>query len=134
VGYSRVVRAGELAWVAGSTAMVNGELVGEGDAFRQTIEAFGVAAVALESVGMSLQDAVRTRMSIVDRALARDVCRAHFEIFDAIRPVSTLVVVAGLVDERMLVEVEVDACRPESAPGSRRHPGRGAGPPRRDRT
>lgn len=109
VGYSRVVRAGELAWVAGSTAVVDGQLRGEGDAHQQALVAFGVALRALESVGMTAVDTVRTRMYIVDRALADDVCRAHFEIFEAVRPVSTLVVVAGLLDERMLVEVELDA-------------------------
>ncbi len=115
VGYSRVVRSGELAWVAGCTAVVDGAIVGEGDAYRQTLEAFDVARTALESVGMRLSDAVRTRMYVVDRSAADEVGRAHSELFDAIRPVSTMVVVAGLIDPRLLVEIEIDACRPRTA-------------------
>lgn len=117
VGYSRVVRAGELAWVAGCTAMVDGVLVGEGDPYRQTVAAFEVAERALESVGLSLADAVRTRMYVVDSASADEVGRAHSELFDLIRPASTMVVVAGLIEPRLLVEIEVDACRPTGASG-----------------
>lgn len=111
VGYSRVVRAHSLAWVAGCTAVIDGQVVADGDAFTQTVESFGVAGRALKSVGMTLADVVRTRMFIVDRALADDVGRAHAQIFGGIKPAATLVVVAGLIDPRLLVEIEVDAYR-----------------------
>ena len=109
VGYSRVVRADSLAWVAGCTAVIDGQVVAEGDAFTQTLESFGVAGRALESVGMTLADVVRTRMFVVDRTVADDVGRAHAQIFGGIKPAATLVVVAGLIDPRLLVEIEVDA-------------------------
>ena len=111
VGYSRVVRGGPHAWVAGSTALVDGQLVAEGDAFGQATAAFGVALGALNRVGMQASDVVRTRMYVVDAGLVGDVGRAHAQLFGQIRPAATLVVVSGLVDPRLLVEVEVDAYR-----------------------
>jgi enamine deaminase RidA (YjgF/YER057c/UK114 family) len=111
VGYSRVVRAGGHAWVAGSTAMVDGEVAAEGDPHGQTLAAFRVALKALEGVGLGAADVVRTRMYVVTAECADPVGRAHAELFGAVRPVSTLVVVKGLIDPRLLVEVEVDAFR-----------------------
>ena len=111
MGYSRVVRAGPHAWVAGSTALVDGQLVAEGDAFGQATAAFGVALGALNRVGLQASDVVRTRMYVVDAGLVGDVGRAHAQLFGQIRPAATLVVVSGLVDPRLLVEVEVDAYR-----------------------
>jgi enamine deaminase RidA (YjgF/YER057c/UK114 family) len=83
----------------------------EGDAYAQTIEAFGVVRRALEQAGLGLDDVVRTRMYLADMAHEADVARAHSELFDTVRPAATLVAIAGFVDARMLIEVEVDAYR-----------------------
>jgi enamine deaminase RidA (YjgF/YER057c/UK114 family) len=64
---------------------------------------------ALEQVGASLQDVVRTRVYVVRLDDWRDVARAHGEVFGTIRPANTLVQVAGLVDDGPLVEIEADA-------------------------
>ena len=114
VGYSRVVRAGSFAWVAGSTAMVDAQIVSEGNAYGQTIASFEVALQALARVGMEPTDVVRTRMYVIAADLADDVGRAHAELFGKIRPAATLVVVKALIDPRMLIEVEVDAYRVET--------------------
>lgn len=114
-GYARVVVAGPHAWVAGSTATVDGDVVHEGDAHAQTLTAFGVAVDALAAAGFGIDTVVRTRMFAVDRADLDAVGRAHGEVFGAVRPASTAVVVAGLVDPRMLVEVELDAFDPGAA-------------------
>lgn len=114
-GYSRVVRAGSLAWVAGTTAVIDGQLVAEGDAYGQASAAFELALDALAKVDMKPADVVRTRMYVTDVDLADDVCRAHVELFGTIRPVATLVVVKALIDPRMLVEVEVDAYSSQTA-------------------
>jgi enamine deaminase RidA (YjgF/YER057c/UK114 family) len=50
-------------------------------------------------------------MYVTDRAHADAVGRAHGEVFGAVRPVATMVIVAGLLDPAMLVEVEVEAYR-----------------------
>ena len=110
VGYSRVVRAGAHVWVAGCTATLpDGSLSGLGDAEAQARQAFANVAAALERAGAGLGDLVRTRMYVTDRDHAAAVTRVHGEVLGDVRPVTALVVVAGLLDARMLVEVEADA-------------------------
>lgn len=109
VGYSRAVRVGNSAWIAGTTATVKGEVVGVGDAYEQTRVAFEIALAALRTAGMETQHVVRTRMYITDIADFDEVGRAHKEIFDVVRPVATMVQVAGLVRPEHLVEIEIDA-------------------------
>ncbi len=109
VGYSRAVRIGDSAWVAGTTATVEGEVVGVGDAYEQTRVAFGIALAALATAGMETQHVVRTRMYVTDIADFDEVGRAHKEIFDAVRPVATMVQVVALARPEHLVEVEIDA-------------------------
>ena len=111
-GYSRVVVTGTHAWVAGCTSVVDGEMAHEGDAAAQARVAFGNATAALEQAGFSIDDVVRTRMYVVDIAANNDaVASVHGQVFADVRPATALIGVAGLLDPRMLVEVEVDACR-----------------------
>jgi len=112
VGYSRVVAGAEHAWTAGCTAMVDGELVGVGDAYLQALTAFRTGLAALERAGFPPGSVVQTRMYVVDvRANHEAVGRAHSAVFDAVRPAATMVGVAELIDPRMLVEVELVAHR-----------------------
>jgi len=111
VGYSRAVVAGPWVLVAGSTSTVDGEVLHEGDAHAQALEAFGVARRALEEAGLTLDDVVRTRMYLADIGDQDAVGRAHHELFAHVRPAATMVEVSRFVDPRMLVEVEVDAYR-----------------------
>ena len=108
-GYSRVVRAGKLALTAGCTATVDGEIVHVGDAAAQTATALRIALDALAEVGARPTDVVRTRMYVVDRSYADEIGRAHNAVFGAVRPVATMVVVAGLLHPDHLVEIEVEA-------------------------
>jgi enamine deaminase RidA (YjgF/YER057c/UK114 family) len=108
-GYSRVVRVGKLAITAGCTATVDGVVAHVGDAVAQTATALRIALESLAEVGAGPGDVVRTRMYVVDRAYADEVGRAHNAVFGAVRPVATLVVVAGLLHPDHLVEVEVEA-------------------------
>ena len=108
-GYSRVVRVGPLAVTAGCTAVVDGVLEGKGDAGLQTRIAIGAALAALTGVGVRPEEVVASRLSITDRTFAEDVGLAHGEIFGTIRPVATMVIVQGLLDPEMLVEVELTA-------------------------
>jgi enamine deaminase RidA (YjgF/YER057c/UK114 family) len=109
IGYSRAVVAGPFVLVSGCTALLHGTVQHEGDPHGQTLSAFNVVERALAAVGCSLADVVQTRMYLTHISDQEEVGRAHAELFGAIRPASTMVQVAGLVDPRMLVEVEAIA-------------------------
>jgi enamine deaminase RidA (YjgF/YER057c/UK114 family) len=111
-GYCRVVLAGPWALTAGTTATGSeGEVLHPGDPYRQALAAFGIALKALAGAGVRREQVIRTRMYVTDRAHQPAVGRAHLELFVAVRPVATMVVVAGLADPGHLVEVEVEAWR-----------------------
>ncbi|MFD7729004.1 RidA family protein [Kitasatospora phosalacinea] len=111
-GFSRAVVAGDFVLVAGCTAYDDGVPVHEGDPYEQTLAAFAVALDALARHGLTAADVVRTRMYLTHVRDCDEVGRAHKELFDQVRPVTTMVVVQALTDSRMMVEVEVEAHRP----------------------
>jgi enamine deaminase RidA (YjgF/YER057c/UK114 family) len=82
-----------------------------GDAAAQARAALTIIERALVDAGFALTDVVRTRMYVVDPADADTVARVHGEVFRDIRPASTLVVVRGLIEPQMLVEIEAEARR-----------------------
>jgi enamine deaminase RidA (YjgF/YER057c/UK114 family) len=111
VGYSRVVVRGEAAWVSGTTSTVDGEVVHAGDAAAQTRQVLATIAACLERAGFALTDVVRTRMFVTDISRWEEIGRVHGEVFGDVRPATTMVQVAALIDPAMLVEVEADAVR-----------------------
>jgi enamine deaminase RidA (YjgF/YER057c/UK114 family) len=114
VGYSRVVRVGPWVAVAGTAAAdANGKVVAPGDAYAQTVFIFRKIETALSKAGARLEHVVRTRMFVTDIGDWEAVGKAHAEFFHDIKPAATLVQVRGLLDPRMLVEIEADAIVPE---------------------
>ena len=111
-GYSRAVAVGDSCWVAGTTDEgPDGSSRHPGDAAGQARAAYGIALAALDEAGFQAADVVRTRMYIVRAEDATAVAGVNGEVFEAIRPASTLVRVAGLIHPSMLVEVELEARR-----------------------
>lgn len=104
VGYSRAVRTGPHIAVAGTT--------GSGDGVaEQTREALRRIDIALQKVGATLKDVVRTRIYVTDISMWKDVGAVHAEVFGEILPVATMVEVSALISPELLVEIEVDAYR-----------------------
>jgi enamine deaminase RidA (YjgF/YER057c/UK114 family) len=104
-----VVRAGNWALTAGTTATGPDGVLHPGDAYAQTVAAFMIALDALQAAGVPRTAVVRTRMYVTDIADAEAVGQAHAELFGTVRPVATMVEVGALADPGHLIEVEVEA-------------------------
>jgi enamine deaminase RidA (YjgF/YER057c/UK114 family) len=111
VGYSRAVAAGDFVFVSGCTSVDGAEFVHEGDAYAQTAQALRNVAGALDRLGLGLADVVRTRVYVTDISRWEEYGRAHGAAFGDVMPATSMIEVSGLVDPRMLVEVEAVAYR-----------------------
>jgi enamine deaminase RidA (YjgF/YER057c/UK114 family) len=114
IGFSAAARAGEWVHVAGTTAVDGArEIVGGDDPAAQAREVLRKIGVALEAAGAGLQDVVRTRIYLTDAADWEAVGRVHGEAFADIRPAASMLVI-GLLDPRMRVEIEAVAYAPSA--------------------
>ncbi len=110
IGYSRAVQAGSLVFVSGTTASgPDGNLVGIGDPYAQTVQAIKNIGAALEKLGLGLESVVRTRVFVTDIKEWEKIGKAHGEFFGDIRPAMAMVEVKALISPDMLVEIEADA-------------------------
>ncbi len=109
VGYSRAVKVGNIIEVAGTTAMDGDTFVGKDDLYVQTKYIFQKIEMALQQLGGSLNDVVRTRMFVTNIGNWEMAGKAHGEFFSAIKPVATMVEVNRLINEDLLIEIEVTA-------------------------
>jgi aryl-alcohol dehydrogenase-like predicted oxidoreductase len=107
-GYCRAVKDGNRIHVSGTTATHGPQLIGGQDPAAQTHFVIDKIEGAIESLGGSLKDVVRTRIFVHKLDDWEPVARAHGERFQAIKPANTLVE-ARLVGEGYLVEIEAEA-------------------------
>ena len=110
IGFSRAVRVGAHIFVAGTTAIAaEGGTAAPGDLYGQTRRCLEIIERVVVEAGGALRHVTRTRVMLTDMRGWRDAARAHGEYFGSIRPASTFVQVAGLIDPGWLVEIEADA-------------------------
>jgi enamine deaminase RidA (YjgF/YER057c/UK114 family) len=108
--YSRAVRTGDHVAVSGTAATgADGRALHLGETYAQTRDAIRRGLAAVEELGGTAADVVRTRLYLVPDAEWRDAVRAHAEAFAGIDPANTTLFVAGFIPEGVLVEIELDA-------------------------
>jgi enamine deaminase RidA (YjgF/YER057c/UK114 family) len=111
-GFSRVVTAGPFVLVGGTTSVRDsGAVIGE-TPYEQAVEILGKLLHELQRAGAGPADVIQTRVYVTDISRADEVGRAHGDVFADYRPLMTMVEVSGLIDPRMLVEIEAVAYVP----------------------
>jgi enamine deaminase RidA (YjgF/YER057c/UK114 family) len=108
IGFSRAVRVGGRVLVSG-TAPIRSDGGVDPDAGEQMARCLEIVGAALEEAGAGWEDVVRTRTYLTDAGDWEAVGARLGAVFGAIRPASTMVVVAGLLDPRWKVELEAEA-------------------------
>lgn len=108
MGYSRAVRKGNLIFVTG-TVGINADKTYSPDVGAQARRSLEIVKGAIEALGAKITDVVRTRMYVTDVTQWEKVAAVHGEMFANIRPATTIVEVARLIDEEALIEIEADA-------------------------
>lgn len=108
IGFSRAVRVGAHVAVSG-TAPVWPDGSVDPDPLVQARRCWEIALAALAEAGGTPGEVIRTRTYLTDVMHESAAATAHGEHFTEVRPASTMVVVAALLDPRWVVEVELDA-------------------------
>ena len=108
MGYSRAVRAGNLIAVTG-TVGINADGTYSTSLGEQTRRSLEIIRAAIEALGGKAGDIVRTRMFVTDVSKWEEVARVHGEVFAEIRPATSILQVAKLIDGEAQIEIEADA-------------------------
>ena len=108
MGYSRAVRKANLIAVTGSVG-VNADGTYSKSLADQTRRSLAIVVAAVESLGGTASDIVRTRMFVTDVDKWEEVARVHGEVFADIRPATSILQVAKLIDAEAQIEIEADA-------------------------
>lgn len=108
LGYSRAVKAGNMIAVTG-TVGVNADGTYTPDLAAQARRSLQIIEATLEALGSDLSQVIRTRLYVTDVSKWQEVAAVHGDIFGEIRPATSIVEVARLIDDEALIEIEADA-------------------------
>jgi enamine deaminase RidA (YjgF/YER057c/UK114 family) len=108
MGYSRAVRSGNVIAVTG-TVGVNADGKYSPSLEAQTRRSLAIIRVAIEALGGRMEHVIRTRMFVTDVSKWEEVAKVHGEVFADIRPATSIVEVAKLIDAEAMIEIEADA-------------------------
>jgi enamine deaminase RidA (YjgF/YER057c/UK114 family) len=109
VGYARAVKIGNVIEISGTTATVNGEVVGKDDVYLQTKTILQKFEKVLQELGASMNDVVRTRIFCTDISQWEKIGKAHGEFFSEIKPTTGMYQISKLISDDLLVEIEATA-------------------------
>lgn len=110
VGYSRMVRVGPFVSVGGTTSVQpDGSVYGEGDPYAQASYIFSKIQALLARAGAGMNEVIRVRVYVTDMKNGAEINRAYVEFFQTVKPLYTMVEIAGLFRPAQLLEVELDA-------------------------
>ena len=99
VGYARAVKIGNIIEISGTTATVNGEVVGKGDIYEQTKCILQKFEKVLEQYGATMNDVIRTRIFCTDISQWEAIGKAHGEFFSEIKPTTGMYQISKLISE-----------------------------------
>ena len=108
MGYSRAVRAGNVIAVTGSVG-INADGTYSASLAEQTRRSLAIIRAAVEALGGTMEQVIRTRMFVTDVSKWEEVARVHGDVFADIRPATSIVEVAKLIDGEAQIEIEADA-------------------------
>ena len=111
MGYSRAVRSGDYIAVTGTVG------IGADGKYSESLEdqtrrSLQIIQAAIEALGGKIEHVIRTRMFVVDVSQWEKVASVHGQVFGEIRPATSIVEVAKLIDADALIEIEADAVVP----------------------
>jgi enamine deaminase RidA (YjgF/YER057c/UK114 family)/N-acetylglutamate synthase-like GNAT family acetyltransferase len=110
VGYSRAVRVGTTVHVSATAGLdESAGKVAKGDAYAQAKRSFAWIKEALFKAGADMKDVVLTRIYLKNSSDWESIAKAHAEVFEDIRPATTILVVQGFINPDILVEIEAKA-------------------------
>lgn len=108
MGYSRAVRSGNFIAVTG-TVGIQADGSYSSSLADQTARSLAIVRAAIEALGGRIEEVIRTRIYVTDIRRWEDVAHVHGQVFGEIRPATTIVEVARLIDDQALIEIEADA-------------------------
>ena len=111
MGYSRAVRSGNFIAVTGSVG-INADGKYPATLGEQTRRSLQIIRAAVEALGGRIEHVIRTRMFVTDVSQWEQVARVHGEVFKDIRPATSILEVAKLIDADARIEIEADAVVP----------------------